>query len=321
MTLETSSHNRKTHKTHRNRRLITVLGASLALCCVVIGFWTAYDNLSFNPNGEIAYECFDEISRRINICSVMADASNQRMLTALSGESTSPTWSPSGERLAFINFQNQRFGVYVYNYSSQVVEAIWQADDDTPRDGLRHVVWSPIGNMLLLHGIIDDQNGLYNLDLDQEILEPTLTAETGLAYPHSPAYSTNGLQIYYMDSSAMYRVDATGSSREKLPEICQDMAISPIETTALCNGAPHRFYFMNLDNWTRNSHTNWSILLSGFRQSAWSPDGEHIVYVQTYWPRFLHPNGELWIMRADGSHPVKLTNGPNDRNPVWRPQP
>jgi Tol biopolymer transport system component len=68
---------------------------------------------------------------------------------------------------------------------------------------------------------------------------------------------------------------------------------------------------------------NLSMPISLVKEPAWSPDGNYIVYRQTHWPTFLNQrgSGELWIMRADGSQATKLTDGPIDRGPDWRPVP
>jgi TolB protein len=43
---------------------------------------------------------------------------------------------------------------------------------------------------------------------------------------------------------------------------------------------------------------------------SWSPDGGHIA---------VERDGEIYVMASDGSHPTKLTDGPNDRRPAWSP--
>src|SRR2546426_1555907 len=59
----------------------------------------------------------------------------------------------------------------------------------------------------------------------------------------------------------------------------------------------------------------------------WSPDGRKIAYSVAVGPP--RPNGDasveaLWIMHADGSHPVQFTNPPlptsyTDNGPAWSP--
>jgi TolB protein len=49
---------------------------------------------------------------------------------------------------------------------------------------------------------------------------------------------------------------------------------------------------------------------------AWSPDGTRIVFSRTLAP-FGH--GSIWVIRADGSSPVRLTSGIDARDPAWSP--
>ena len=56
---------------------------------------------------------------------------------------------------------------------------------------------------------------------------------------------------------------------------------------------------------------------------AWSPDGQQIAFVSTRGTQFLSPYGpdfEIYVMNADGSKQVNLTNNAvNDRDPSWSP--
>ena len=73
---------------------------------------------------------------------------------------------------------------------------------------------------------------------------------------------------------------------------------------------------MNIDG-SDLRQTTFSIGSSPF----WSPDGQYIVYYRGDPYCFLcNLSGQLWIMKADGSYHQRLTKGPVDRNPVWRPQ-
>lgn len=58
----------------------------------------------------------------------------------------------------------------------------------------------------------------------------------------------------------------------------------------------------------------WSVstLREGGSVPAWSPDGQHISYV--------HPDGELWVIAADGASDAKLTDDGAPKGPMaWSP--
>jgi TolB protein len=48
--------------------------------------------------------------------------------------------------------------------------------------------------------------------------------------------------------------------------------------------------------------------------AAWSPDGSRLA-----WSQPSHGKAAIWVGNADGSHPVQLTHGAWDQNPVWSP--
>ena len=47
---------------------------------------------------------------------------------------------------------------------------------------------------------------------------------------------------------------------------------------------------------------------------AWSPDGRSIAWISDRSGRVA-----VWSMRRDGTHPRRLSSGPNDAQPAWSP--
>ncbi|MBM3239583.1 hypothetical protein FJZ31_25125, partial [Candidatus Poribacteria bacterium] len=48
---------------------------------------------------------------------------------------------------------------------------------------------------------------------------------------------------------------------------------------------------------------------------SWSPDGKKIAFAS-----YRDGNGEIYVMNADGTNPIRLTNHPTtDWNPCWSP--
>ena len=53
---------------------------------------------------------------------------------------------------------------------------------------------------------------------------------------------------------------------------------------------------------------------------AWSPDGRRIAYEFNGGTSPVDPTNEIWLMNADGSHQVRLTNNLlQDGQPTWSP--
>jgi Tol biopolymer transport system component len=312
--------------------LVVVLGF-ISVLVVALG-WFVYDSFTFAPMGEIAYEC-DGPDGFPQICLINTDGTNERIITSGRKYHKSPSWSPDGQLLAYVVVENGRAEVATYNYVEQQTVSRW-LENETGNAAVYSLTWSPDGKQLLLNAVVNNQLGLYILVLSQvptelTLLIPKVSSDT----IYRSAFSRDGTYIYFADEPEdpqsskydrhMYRVRIDGSRREELGKPCLGIAISPDGLTAACNGTvPDYSIKLSIADWNDiQVSTNWSVLLSGFRDPAWSPDGQYIVYRQTHWPTYLdsNGNGELWIMRADGSHPVKLTDGPNDHNPAWRPQP
>ena len=305
--------------------------SGLSVCLFVCIGWYVLDAWTFRPKGEIAYECEgpDSVSQ---ICIINADGNNRRLITSGEMYYESPAWSPDGRFLAFIGLQNKSHSVLIYDYFLQNTRTLLARPRDSSTDFLNQVVWSPSGNELLLDARLADRDGIYSVDVIRESADPSFIVAKGYAPTYRSAVMNDGSGIIYIDSrlkdpvlseydEQMSIIDMDGANGRTLPTLCDDIAISPDNTMALCAGN-HEYFAVNLIDWSRTDVKNWAIQVFGFRQPAWSPDGQYIVYKQQHLPTLLaNRNGELWIMRADGSHPVKLTNGPNDRNPAWRPQP
>ena len=66
-----------------------------------------------------------------------------------------------------------------------------------------------------------------------------------------------------------------------------------------------------------SSYTRLTLIHSDFvKAPSWSPDGEKIAYVDDG----VYNNDELWVMDADGTDQVQLTNSPGyNRQPAWFP--
>lgn len=327
----------------QKRRWLLWLVLILGGCLLAGSVWIAYDWITFRPAGVIAYEC------RYEICVVDANGRNLQTIPTDSVLPQSPTWSPDGQLLTFVGLEkadNQscyangqpyasstRSVIYTYAFIAPKATILWYAPECSH---IFHVAWAPNGKQLALNARINDKSGIYVLETDQEPMELRLLAiNTTIQDPNNrPAFSRDGNQIYYaadpvhLESSETYmnmnRIKLDGSGREEIGSLCHGISISADGLRVACSrNVPTYKMIINATDWSdAGVNPNWSILLSGFRDPAWSPDSQYIVYSQTHWPAFMGDhNGELWIMRADGSHPTKLTNGPSDRNPAWRPEP
>jgi len=302
------------------RKRLVVIGGILALCLSAIIVWLVYDGLTFRPTGIIAFECLGDKKAKFDtvlsaICVVNADGSNRKILVSIDTNLYAPAWSPNGEKLAFSDSIN----LYFINSDGSGLEKL--AFQSSGVGGLN---WSKDGLDLLVQATVDGVNGIYLFNIDTHDTKLLIAPADGI---YRSIFSHNQLKVYYpitlgpsYSETAVF--DLTSGLSENIGFLCSGAAVRPTGGNNLTCSGLGNLEFYDFDKNTYEPIQNWATITSGSREPAWSPDGEFIVYVQTYWPGFMGTrNGELWIMRADGSHPVKLTNGPADRNPAWRPQP
>lgn len=86
-------------------------------------------------------------------------------------------------------------------------------------------------------------------------------------------------------------------------------------------------FVMNADGTGQTQLTSCTGVCNGAQEAKWSPDGSKILYDVADNP--IRPDGnatsvDLWIMNADGSHPVQITHTPlptsiADNAPAWSP--
>ena len=208
------------------------------------------------------------------------DGSNQVNLTNNNTDDWGTSWSPDGQKIAFISNRVDNYpDIFVMNADGSNVQNLTnsKAFDINP-------AWSPDGKKI---AFISDREGymaIYVMNPDGSDPE-RLTYEGLINYEYPPSsyelplsWSPDGQKI------------AFGSDKDGNKEIYVMNA----------NGS-------NPENLTHNSS------FDSF--PSWSPDGEKIAFVSD-----RNGNMDIYMMNKDGSNQIRLTqNSANDSSPSWSP--
>jgi len=177
-----------------------------------------------------------------------------------------------------------------------------------------------------------DGNSLFTINSDGSGQMLVIGGDGG-AVNQSPAWKPDGTQIAFSRSVPtepgrfIYTISPAGTGLQKIgtgtgddaPSWSPDASkIAFIDSLAATNG---EVFVMNADGTNRVRLTNDSAF--DFNP-VWSPDGTKIAWVTTRdFPGIvgnINAGFEIYVMNADGSNPVRLTNNNfADANPSWSP--
>jgi TolB protein len=149
-------------------------------------------------------------SQRYKLIVADADGENQRVIASSPEPLMSPAWSPDGQSLAYVSFENKQSEIYVQTLSTGERRRV------SARAGINGApAWSPDGKMLALTlSRKDGDVDVYTLDLATQVLtrmtfDPAIDTE--------PAWSADGRKLYFNSDRAggpqIYEVDVSNPNR------------------------------------------------------------------------------------------------------------
>jgi Tol biopolymer transport system component len=177
--------------------------------------------------------------------------------------------------------------------------------------------WSPDGSKILFY-----QGGIYIMDPDGSHRTPVLPISGGepLKFGNN-AWSPDGKRIVYAVASCIFTIGADGSNPTKVTG-----EPSPIERIFSPSWSPDGskiaftwqlegsgIYVVDIDG---SNETRLSPEGVDDNFPAWSPDGSKIAFVSR-----RDGNWEIYVMNADGSNPIRLTESTDagEDYPAWSP--
>ncbi|HEX9917282.1 MAG TPA: DUF5050 domain-containing protein [candidate division Zixibacteria bacterium] len=278
-------------------------------------------NLGFinRPLGKIAfYSTRDGGYDKIYVMN--ADGTQQTRLTDNTSSNQHPSWSPDGDKIAFVSHRDGYSEIYVMNADGTQQTRLTNSPSGDYW-GNFHPSWSPDGQKIAFMSDRDGNWKIYVMNADGSG-QMNLTNNT--VWEMYPCWSPNGEKIAFTRAGQMlgiYVMNADGTQQTRLtdnPYFFNDQypSWSPdgqkIAFTSTRDGYSE-IYIMNADGSEQTNLTNND---SGDGSPCWGPDGEKIAFES-----YRDGNWEIYVMNADGSEQTRLTfnsiTGHYDGCPSW----
>jgi TolB protein len=139
-----------------------------------------------------------------------ADGENQQVIASSGEPLMSPAWSPDGQKLAYVSFENKASAIYVQTLRTGERARV------SARSGINGApAWSPDGRTLALTlSRKDGDVDVYTLNLSSQTLT-RMSFDPGI--DTEPTWSADGRKLYFMSDRAggpqVYEVDVANPNR------------------------------------------------------------------------------------------------------------
>jgi Tol biopolymer transport system component len=294
-------------------RQASAVAAAVLLASVVV--WSeAAEGAYPGANGAIAFETNRD--GNLEIYAMAADGSAPVNLTQDPAEDGDPTWSPDGDRLAFVKASEGHRNVYVMGADGSAPTNLTPGPvtTDEANDGT-NPTWSPDGTRIA-YASSDGDIWVVSAGGGTEANLTGTPATT--AVETQPAWSPDGSRIAYVRGADLWVMDADGGGQRPLTATTgsgQDEKApdwSP-DGSRLVYGKGSAVWVADADG------SDQRLLVSSSVLPAWSPDGTRIVFSSS---AFDAQNGpDLFTVAPDGSGVARLPTAANatDTDPSWQP--
>ena len=245
----------------------------------------------------------------------VADSDGENAQSALSSQEPiiSPSWSPSGNQLAYVSFESRKPVIYVHTIANgqRRLLANFRGSNSAP-------CWAPDGTTLAVTLSRDGASQIYALDAKGG--EPRRLTQSS-SIDTEPEFSSDGKSIYFVSdrggSPQIYRMSATGGNPERVT-FTGSYNISPtlspdgrwLAYISRVNGA-FKLHVMELSSGVASAITD----TSADESPSFAPNGRLLVYATQ-----VQGRDALMTTTLDGKIKAKLgQQGGDIREPDWGP--
>jgi TolB protein len=285
-------------------------------------------------NGRIAFERWGVSNS--NVYTMEADGSSQTLLRPRQGRS--PVWSPDGSRVVFWAYIDRPTITTVDADGSDVKTLTYGKQRD-----ITHPQWSPNGRQFVFNGFafnVDDGSHDAFRIMIANADDGRITFVAPVPFPHRrmsrPTWSPRGDRIAFLVGSynhpdEVWTMTPEGEDLQRLT----DNRVAEYDLDWSPDGSQLLFVRMREDPDQIPRLIDSEIAVMGEngddvsilthterfeRSAAFSPNGKRIVFERCCYGD--SETSEIFVMRADGTHVVRLThNEVHDSAPDWQPIP
>ncbi|MGB3394099.1 MAG: Tol-Pal system beta propeller repeat protein TolB [Stenotrophomonas sp.] len=269
-------------------------------------FWTRIAYVTASGRGD---------AMRYALMVADSDGYNPQTIVRSAEPLLSPSWSPDGNRLAYVSFERGNSAIYIQNISSGARELVasFRGINSAP-------AFSPDGRRLALTLSRSGNPEIYVMDLASK----QLTQLTNhFAIDTEPTWATDGGSIYFTSDRGgrpqIYQVAASGGSASRVTFQGNYNAKASVsfdgKKIAVAQGAGNTYKIALMDN--SLGSPRWSTLSPGSldESPSFAPNAGVVLYAAREGGR-----GVLYAVSADARVRQRLVLADGDvREPAWGP--